>query len=48
MRVKRVVTNKRNRHRKAKNIIFFALIIPCLAIFMGYLIASMVVFPKIK
>ena len=48
MRAKRVLINKKNRHRKAKNIIFFALIVPCLAIFTGYLIASIVIFPNIK
>lgn len=48
MRVNRVTLNKRNRRRKAKNILFFALLVPCLAIFMGYLIASVFIFPKIK
>lgn len=48
MRVKRVEFFKKNRHRKVKSIIFYALILPCLAVFFGYLIASVIIFPNIK
>jgi len=48
MRNTRVRKFKKYRQRKARNYIFFAVVFPCLSIFVGYLITSLVILPTIK
>lgn len=45
MRITRVEKFRRNRHRKARRFIFFAVIVPCMSIFIGYLITSIIILP---
>lgn len=46
MRVKRVEKFKKTRHDKIRNLIVYAVVLPSLSIFMGYLITSLVILPS--
>lgn len=47
MRTKRVTKFKRYRRKKVRNIFIFALLLPCMSIFAGYILTSLLILPAI-
>ena len=48
MRVTRVEKFRRSRYRKAKLFLLFVLLIPCICVFVGYVITSVIILPGMK
>jgi len=48
MRTKRLEKFRRYRRRKARNYVFFTLIVPSLLVFLGYIISSLIILPFIN
>ncbi len=45
MRVKRVEKFRRERRRKKQKLLFFTLILPCMCVFIGYMLTSLIILP---
>jgi len=48
MRTKRLEKFRRYRRKKARNYVFFTLIVPSLLVFLGYIISSLIILPVIN
>ncbi|HHW48419.1 MAG TPA: hypothetical protein GXX14_07370 [Clostridiaceae bacterium] len=48
MRTKRLEKFRRYRRKKARNYVLFTLVVPCVLVFLGYLISSLIILPIIN
>lgn len=48
MRVKRVEKFKKLRQKKRRNLILYAIVLPCTSIILGYIITLLVILPSIN
>jgi hypothetical protein len=47
MRMTRLYKFKRSRHKKARKVLLFAVVVPAVSIIVGYLISSVLILPTI-